>query len=258
MALKRLVDSIDQVPEAFRELYKEETNGKFRLDAEPDSGEELQRANSHLKKEIATHKAAVDEYRAKYGNIDPDEYARLKTEAEERERKKAEEAGNYEAVTRQIQEKAQKEIEARDRIIADHESTFGQTIIERDAIDAISKAGGISELLMPHVLRRLKPVKSDNRFHTRVIDENGQERISPRSDSNAHMAVSELVEEMRENPVFARCFNGSSASGGGATQNGNGGAGAGVRTKSDLKSREAKSAYIDKHGFAAFDALPLQ
>lgn len=258
MALKRVVDSIEDVPENLRELYVETPTGKYRLDAEDDDSAELKRAIEKERKNSETLKLALEKFRKEHGDIDPEEFRALKADAEKREQERAAKAGEWDKVKAQIEEKYGKEIAQRDQALQETEAAYRRTLLEGAALSAIAAEKGIPAMLMPKVLKHLRDKKSDGKFDVVVVDEQGNERISPRSGSDGPMTVAELVTELKADAVWARAFDGSSSSGGGATQNGSNGVASGVRTKADLKSREAKSAFIDKHGLAAFDALPLQ
>lgn len=98
------------------------------------------------------------------------------------------------------------------------EKKLRQALIETHARDALEKAKGSSKLLLPHILKQTRMAqKDDGDYGVEVIDNTGEARLSPNPAKMSNMTVEELIEEMKNDNEFARAFDGSNASGGGAT-----------------------------------------
>lgn len=102
--------------------------------------------------------------------------------------------------------------------------------LRTEAVTAIAKAGGFPELLLPHVIGRLR--LDDDRVT--VVNEQGQTRVK---DKGAAFTLDDLVAEFRASDTFSVAFRASGASGSGA-----GGTARGVNTSTMTRS--------------AFNALP--
>lgn len=103
-------------------------------------------------------------------------------------------------------------------------TTRMQTSLERylvgqAAAEALAKAGGSPDLLLPHVRSRVKVVQDGEDFIARVLDADG---TSIRTGNNGQpMSVADLVAEMKTQPAFAPAFK-SEAKGGSGKQPGEG------------------------------------
>jgi len=95
-------------------------------------------------------------------------------------------------------------------------------------------------------------VKVDAEFNVQVVDDKGDPRVNGKGEP---LTIADLVAEMRGSEVFGRAFEVSGQSGSGK-QPGNGAGGAGVNRKSDFKSEKDRAAYVEKHGFESYKALP--
>jgi hypothetical protein len=89
MALKSTVDTIDAVPEALREFYAEK-DGKFVLQAEGLSP--TARVNEFRENNLAL-KREMDELRARFDGIDPDNHRELAAQAQKIKERKLIDAG---------------------------------------------------------------------------------------------------------------------------------------------------------------------
>lgn len=119
-------------------------------------------------------------------------------------------------------------------------------LIEIEATHAIASARGESRLLLPHVLGRLRVAGADDAVALDVLDEAGQPRRVKSGDDGAEraMTLAELVEEMRADAVFARAFEGSGRSGGGAPVQRGGGDGVRIISMHDQRAINAHVADI--------------
>lgn len=264
MALKALVESIEDVSEDQRGLYKE-TDGKFVLQVEPVSGyalENIEGLKTTLGKEM-TKRKALEKDVLKFKDIDPDKAREALV--------KLEELGNYDptkeadkivaervdAAKRQLLDKHTKEIQDRDGKVGSLTKTIESLLIDNAATGALAELKGSVNLLLPHVKNRTRVRETDGKYIVEVIDGEGNARIG--NAKGDPMTIKELVQEMRQSEEFGRAFEGIGQSGGGMPPGNNGGGTPQTQFKrrSELKSREDRVAFVEKHGEAAYFALPV-
>lgn len=210
MALKFVLENLDEVDEGLRSHYAPADDGKFRLavDGVEDTGA-LKRSLELAKKERNDAKALA----AKYKDVDPDEYTRLKQEHEERELSSATKKGEYEKLKTQLVEKHTAELSLKDARERALRSTIDVLMIDSEAVRAIAAAKGVPELLLPHVRNFVRVVEEDGKFQVKVVDKDGDPRVG---DKGEPMTIPQLVAEMRGSDIYGRAFDSSGASGGGA------------------------------------------
>jgi hypothetical protein len=185
---------------------------------------------------LAEKKALEDKLKDLPGDLDIDEYTRLKTEAEKQRQERELAAGNFEklraeliakheAAMKKAADEAQKVAAERDAAAKRYQSYY----IESAATAAIAKADGIPELLMPRVLGHLKFVPGENgeADSVQVVGKDGQPRF--KDGKGGVIGLDDFVSELKADDVWARGFKASGASGGGA--NGSGGASGGAGGK---------------------------
>lgn len=160
----------------------------------------------------------------------------------------------YEAKLAQVRDKYEAQLKA---VQSERERLTGQldtTLRRNAAIEAITAAKGNVKLLLPHVLERTKLSQDGEQLQVHVVDEKGNPRIA--DTLGTPLSIAGLVEELKKSDEFAPAFDGTGAAGSGA-QGGGGGGGAGSATRrSDLQTDAEKSAFITKHGYDAYIALP--
>jgi hypothetical protein len=168
---------------------------------------------------------------ARYSEIDPDEYKTLKTQAEEAERKRLEAVGDWKAREAQLLEKVGKDIEAKESRIKALESYRERMLVDAKATEALAAAKGSIKVLLPHIKAHIRVVEEDGEATVHIVDDKGNVRIG---DSKMNpMTIAQFVEEMKSDPEFARNFEGSGSSGGGATKSNAGGGGVKTIQKGD-------------------------
>ena len=210
MALKLTLDTLDGVDAALQGLYVKSEDGKFRLDAE--GLDQIQASLKAANKEAAERRIALE----KLKGVDPEEYARLKTEAEDRATKDAEKKGEWDKLREQMAQKHATDLQAKDTTLAKYRAALERNLIDAQAVTAIAAAKGVPELLLPHVKNRVKVQEVDGEFSFQVLDAKGNPMIADAAGTPA--GFSHLIESMKADPVFGRAFEGSGASGGGSHQ----------------------------------------
>jgi len=227
MALKAVIQKLQDVPEAQRSFYSEGEDGKFHLDAEGiEDVSGLKSALEAERKERRKHERAL----AAFKDVDPERYNALLRAEEEREAVKAKASGDWEKREAQLIEKHGREIKSKEESLVAAQRTVERALIDAEAARAIAAAKGSVRLLLPEIKQRVKVLKGqDGEFAIRVVDAEGTPRIGKvEGGKAAPMTIAELVAELREDAELARAFDGSGASGSGAAKS-EGGGGA-VRT----------------------------
>jgi len=201
-------DTIDAVPEPFRELYEEKAGKFVPKIVEPSAA--LQAKNAELigKNKLLAARASV------IGDRTPEEVqADFEYAAKARE-DKAKAEGNFEVLKTQLiaTTNAEKEkLVGRTRKV---EGKLYDVLAKREAERAITSKGIKAAVLLPHVLPFIKVTEHDDDFTAEVVDAKGNARIA---DGQATpMTIEQLVDEFIANPDFAGIVPASGANGGGA------------------------------------------
>lgn len=227
MALKAILGSLDEVPEAQRGLYIGR-EGKFYLDVDSESAEEafaggLKRNRDELREEA---KKAKDKLKS-YDGIDPEEYKRLKDAAAEAERKKATAEGDFKALEKQLVERHGNELAAKDKQIEKRQKALERRLVDAELTRAIANQKGNPDLLLPYARQFVRVKETDDDFEGFIADEKGNPRIA---DGKATpMTFDTFVSEMLL-PKFPAAFEGTGSSGGGASKSAASGGGGAVKT----------------------------
>jgi len=236
VALKTVLESIDDLPEEVKKHYTKGDDGKFYLAAEgiddhPDviglkaKRDELLTGTKKLKdqlkvwegmsvEEVKAAMAAADKAKED-GLIAAGDLDALKKEYEEKLAKaKKEDAAKS--------EKAQQEVEAERKAARDY---FRKSEVRR----AVAAAGGSVELLEPAIAGMTKVDRTDGgTFILQVLDAAGSPRI--KDSAGNPFTVDDLLAEMKGSDVYGRAFDSSGQSGSGAAgTGGKGGTGAGAK-----------------------------
>jgi hypothetical protein len=205
--LKAVLDTLDGLPDAQKDLYEEASDGKFHLLAE--GVEDVGGMKSALEKERKARKDAEKKL-ARLGDIDPEEVERLRAEAEDR----AESEEDVEKKIVTLTKKHDREkTELEGKVLA-RDKKIHQLVLENTAKDAIETAGGKPKVLLPHVLAKAKVIEEDGDFVPIVVDEKGNERTAKSGDKR--FSLEDFVLELKADDEFAGAFNGTGASGSGA------------------------------------------
>jgi len=246
MALKAVLDNIDDAPEAVRDHYTEQ-EGKYVLTVEPVGGyalEDVSGLKSALGKE-RTARETLERDVVRYKDIDPDKARTALAELEELKKidpaSEADKIANtkFEAAKSQLLEKHQGEVGQRDDRIKFLTGTVDDLVRQQRATAAIAEAKGSVDLLLPHVLKYTRTVEKEGRFAVDVVDADGNVRIS--NAKGDPMSIKDLVAEMRQTETFSRAFDGEGHSGTGKTHDNPGG---GTRKGDFGGSKEERQAAI--------------
>jgi len=222
MKLKGFAASLDDVDEAYRDLYVKDGD-RYRLDA--DGVEDVSGLKSALEKEKDERRKAKAQL-AKFADIDLDEWAEYKKAMEEAEKKAAKDEGDFKALEEQLKAKHAEtvsKLEERNKAL---EANLRTHLVDAAATKAILAAGGVDAtvtLLLPHVSRRTQVVDEDGTLVARVVTDDGKVRIG--DDKGNPMTVDQLVSEMKESDAYGQAFPPQGKSGGGSRPSGQAGTG---------------------------------
>jgi DNA-directed RNA polymerase subunit F len=260
MALKAVLDTIDDLSDDLKSHYQQSEDGKFMLSVEPVGGfalEDVTGLKTALGQERTTRQN-LEKQVVKFKDIDPDKareaLEKLEELAEIDPAKEADKIANtkFEAAKAQLLEKHTSEITTRDERINGLTGTIDKLLREQRATMALAEAKGAVDLLLPHVLASTRTVeKEPGRFEVEVIDKDGNVRIDGKGNN---MDIKGLVAEMRQSEAFGRAFDGTGHSGSGK-QPGGGTGGSGTLKRSKMTTAQ-KAEYVREHGQEAFLKLP--
>jgi hypothetical protein len=209
--LSPVVDSLETVPESYRDLY-EERDGKHIL-GKPIRIDDV----SEIKGALANERRLRQELAGKAGQL-PDEVKVKLQKAEELERKELERQGQYQELIKSAEQKAATEIQKYQQRADRLSTTLTRTLETNAATSAINSAGGIVKGLLPHVLPELKAVENPDRegeFTVYVIDPKAPDKPRLNLKTGEPLTVDELIAEKREDDVLAKLFSASPATGSG-------------------------------------------
>lgn len=92
--------------------------------------------------------------------------------------------------------------------------TVHKYLINSAATSALASEGAIADLALPFVQQHVKVIQADGEFHARVVDKDGDVRIS--GATGEPMSITELVREMKGMEKYAPLFKSEAQGGGGA------------------------------------------
>lgn len=245
MALKALLETIEGLAEDIVAHYKEvkdkDGNKKYQLDVTGVDGlaledvtalkttvATLRKSEKTLRKDVESGENALRKHEAKFEGIDP------KSAKEALD--KIDDIKNWDGETKVAEavkvatDKATTDAQTRiDKIVADNtekvtglndklkssREQLNTALVTTRIVEAISKAEGNVDLLMPHVERQMKMVEDDNgKFEPQVVDVKGERRYKDIA-AGSYMDQDDLLAEMKESSTYAACFKGTGSSGAG-------------------------------------------
>ncbi|QTD79381.1 putative structural protein [Escherichia phage vB_EcoM_fHy-Eco03] len=198
MALKTIVESLDDIDESFHGLYvKDDSAGVYKLDVEPDerTAKELEELRKEKQRMEAHTKKLLEEKKK--------EAERARLAEEERARRER----DVESLERSIKEKHQAELENYSARTAALQAQLEAQMVDNLALNLANQLSDTPALIMPHIKARLRAQEIDGRWRTSVVDVMGNPTAT---------TPDELVEQMRGDKQFAPLVRGTRAGGGGA------------------------------------------
>lgn len=249
--LKLVIESLDDVEEAFRGLYVEK-DGKFHLDA--DGIEDTSGLRSALAKERKRADDAEKQKKAwERSGKTPEEIEALIAAQSEREQTEAEKKGEWDKLKAQMNTAHEAALKAKDDQISAMRRTLEKHLVDAQATAAIAAEKGVPDLLLPHVQRHVKVVEKDGEFVVQVVGADGGQRVK---GDGSPLGIADLITEMKTNEIFGRAFEGSGQSGSGTPPGNGGGGNPSNKRRSDFKTEKDRAEFVNAHGLAAYQALP--
>jgi len=234
MSLVTFVEDVSTLDESVQSFYKE-TEGGFILDAMPANGyvienvDNLKSALTKERKTVKDYEKKVKTYESKYADIDPEEYKSAMEKIEELSQfdpeKEADKLAQekYEANKKRLEATITKQYEAKIKNEYEPVKQKYDVVVKQlekelrtaAAVKALAAEEGDADLLLPHVLNKLKfSQKDDGSFETYVTDDSGEVAYNQKAEP---LSVQELVQSMKGK--FPGAFKSTARSGGGAQQN---------------------------------------
>lgn len=217
MALKGVVDSLDELDEGLREHYVSHTDGKFYLNTDKGDWGALVRAKDHEKnlRQVAEGKLTPLEEQIAGLN---EQIGTLTTERDDARRKKG---GDTEALEQSYKDKITKLESDRDELVGSLNGEINRLLVSDTAHRIASEISTVPELLAPVIEARLATEKgADGKFFVRVLD--GDKKPTATS-------LDELKQELLANEKYATIMVSGKGSGGGAGDSGSGGGATGKK-----------------------------
>ena len=263
MALKAIADKseFDSLSEDVKSHYSPDTSNPdvFRLSITPVDGVELVNANG-LKTALQKERSQVSSLKSSLSSFDGLNAEEARTAMSELELLRKEGNGNqtrdeiraeldavyvtkFAADRDSLTKKFSSDIDAKDLRINSLSGQLERQLIDGEAIKAITEAGGSVPLLIRELRAVSKAIVLENgNTVTRIFDDNGQERMSPKAGSSDPMTYTEYVAELRGNKSFAGAFKADGKSGSGAT-----GSSGNVETSGEIVLRGPDSRNAQKY-----------
>lgn len=223
MALKLVVDQIDDVEETMRPLY-EEKDGKFHLIVEGiEDTSQIKRNLEAARRSEKAMKHQVEKWE-KLG-LTEEEILALKEKAEKDVENKAVEKGEWDKLKTQMNEKHAADIKKWE-LLTEAEKENNKKLkgkIERYLVDAkataaITAAEGEPELLLAIVKRHIKVDEDENgEYTTSIVNDKGEARVNGKGEP---LTIDELLAEMKSSEKLGRAFKASGNSGAGSAPGG--------------------------------------
>jgi hypothetical protein len=170
MKLLPVVNSLDNVPEPLREAYVQAADGKYHLDLDglPPNAVDKGKLDEFRNNNVALLKQ-LDEFKAKYGNVDMDEYNRIKEEQQKLKDKQLIDAGKIDELLAQRTEAMRNDFEAQRAKLLENstlyqteaekaKSRLGEVLVETEVMKNVGAVGVLRMGASFDVLQRAKTV----------------------------------------------------------------------------------------------------
>lgn len=246
MALKAFYKTLDEIPEALREFYKQQADGRYKFDADDvEDVTGLKSALEHEREERRTYKGKYGEVQEAIGDLSTDELKALIADHKKGQRKKAIDEDK-------VEELIQAELEKRiGKMQETHAEELGTISKERDALKGrlevvlienalsseASRAGALPDAL-PDIVRRGR-----ERFYLEgdgVVAKDSEGNVLYGSDGKSIQTVGEFMDELKGGA--RHLFQPSKGGGAGKDYSGHSGAGQGNQTLRGVERMRAAHA----------------
>lgn len=228
MGLKAILDSLDDVDENLRDMYRETEGGQFILDVEgmvPEDQIESHEKTKGLKSALDKEREARKQYEkrareleSKAGKIsdeDLEELEQLRAAKQKAEEERRRRNGEFEKWRDEIQKEHKQEVEARENRIRSLQEQIRQDRIGRQIAEACAEHGATNTAVMQAFIER--HVKAD-------FDDEGQLSVAVLDPADGNrmldsegkpLSIPGFVKKLSESKDFAPLFASRQKSGGG-------------------------------------------
>jgi hypothetical protein len=254
MALKAVVDKLEDVPEGAREHYKKGDDGKFRLDGE---GFEFTENVQGLKSALEKERAAVKDLKAKderFKDIDPDKAREALEELQKIQDKKLIDAGKIDDLlnerTTRMKDDFEKQIGDLRNENGTLKSSLNKVLID-DRLRAAAGKANVRTTAVDDVLLRGRAVFRLN--ENGVVTAYDGDKVIYGKDAATPISIEDWLGELswKAPHLFE-----ASAGGGASSGSGGGKPDATKKKRSEMTLLE-KAKYIGEHGQEAYLKLPV-
>ncbi len=228
MALAAILnlEQVNELPDAVKAEYSEADDGRYHLQVTAVDGHGLENVEG-LKQSLSSARKERDNAAKKlktFDGLDPTEagaaiakLAELGDDASIDEKVKVASAAREKTLV----DKHAGEIQIEVAKSGKYRSQLATQLIDTQALKAMSGQKlqpHAEQLLLPHVRAHTRIVElEDGSMVARVVDKEGNERVTSRQGSQDPMTVEEFVDGMKDNEMYALAFTGSGARGSGAS-----------------------------------------
>lgn len=224
MTLQFEVESLDNVSEEHKGLYKEHGN-KFRLAVEGvEAPEDVQGLKSALQQEReAVREATQLAGQYKRTGLTPEEIAEIKAQRDADEQKKLEEKGNFEAILKQHQEQWEAERSELTGQVTQANDAVIRHVVRGSIVAALAQAGATDEglkLLPDKFADRIEADLSGDMPKLKILAEDGKTPKAGKGEGGL-ATLDEFVADIAKE--FPNSFKSEAKGGGGRPPNAGGG-----------------------------------
>ena len=258
--LQLVVERLDDLPEALREFYVER-EGKFVLPGvvAKDQHDSFRENNRKLFKEKETADAELKALREKYGEIDLDEYTRLKEQDKKLQEDKLIKEGD---IDRLIEERynpeRQRLTRERDEALAGKQAadrTLQEVVVFRGVAEAV--AGRINEGALTYVQEAALKAGWVADGHN-VVRRNAETGNLVYGDDGTPQTLQQWVHQhSQEAPFLYKASSGAQSSNAGDASAGQASGNGSYPASRDQFTPQQKAAYVEEHGMESYLGLPL-
>lgn len=215
----QVVETLDGVPEQFRGAYVENAeeggyviNPSVKPLTEAVAG--LNNALTKARKEAKTKKGVTpEEVLEPLGFKSIDEAQETINALKEQLEKAGDGKINLDKMRADMQKRLDEALANKDKEIEGMSASLQRYLVEKEAVNAITQAKGIPDLLLPHIRNQTKVVRDGDDFVVRVVDNDGEFRGDGKG---GFMGIGDLVTELKSHQAFGRAFESEAPRGGGS------------------------------------------
>lgn len=150
---------------------------------------------------------------SRFEGVDPDEYRTALQKLKEYDEKHLMEKGDFEPIRQKLLDQIEETKNAAETEKGQLRSQLEGMMVDSQAAQAISEAGGNLKLLMPIIKNRVAIVDDGGKLVLQIKSEDGKPALNSKAEP---MSLSELMEEIKADESFSGAFASSGLSGGGA------------------------------------------